>query len=111
MANVPDRRSGFGDNWLDFARDLHADQIEEAEKSLCALLQCDSLTGRTFIDVGSGRGLFSLAARKLGAKVHSFDFDPQSVRCTVDLRERFFSGDPNWTVGQGSILDPSYHSM
>ena len=34
-----DRRFGFGDNWLDFARDLSTNQIDEAEKSLRKLLR------------------------------------------------------------------------
>jgi 2-polyprenyl-6-hydroxyphenyl methylase/3-demethylubiquinone-9 3-methyltransferase len=42
----------------------------------------------------------------LGAQVHSFDFDPKSVECTVELRRRFFAGDDQWTIERGSILDP-----
>ena len=30
------------------------------------------------LDIGSGSGLFSLAARRLGARVHSFDYDTDS---------------------------------
>ena len=40
----------------------------------------------------------ALAARKLGAKVFSFDFDPNSVACTRELHRRFFPEDPDWTV-------------
>ena len=105
---VEEPRFGFGDNWLDFARDLRADQIAEAEKSIGNLLQRDTLAGLRFVDVGSGSGLFSLAARRLGARVHSFDFDAGSVLCTAGLRDRYFPGDADWTVEQGSILDPDY---
>ncbi len=103
-----DRRFGFGDNWLNFTRGLSADQISEAEKSVRKLLQCDTLTGQSFVDIGSGSGLFSLVARRLGARVHSFDFDPASVLCTQQLRDRFFPHDPDWIVEQGSILDWNY---
>jgi SAM-dependent methyltransferase len=103
-----ERRFGFGDNWLDFARDLSAGQIAEAERSIRNLLQRDSLAGLRFVDIGSGSGLFSLAARMLGARVHSFDFDVASVLCTARLRDQHFLGDPDWTVEQGSILDRSY---
>jgi 2-polyprenyl-6-hydroxyphenyl methylase/3-demethylubiquinone-9 3-methyltransferase len=46
----------------------------------------------------------------LGAKVHSFDYDPQSVACTRDLRRRYFPEDENWKVEQGSVLDSQYLS-
>jgi 2-polyprenyl-6-hydroxyphenyl methylase/3-demethylubiquinone-9 3-methyltransferase len=105
-----DRRFAFGDNWLDFARDLSGSQIAEAEKSLRALLRCDSLAGLRFVDVGSGSGLFSLAARRLGARVHSFDFDQASVLCTRRLRDLHFPNDADWSVEQGSILDRDYVS-
>src|SRR5437660_11663685 len=103
-----DRRFGFGDNWLDFARDLPADRIGQAEKSLRRLLQSETLAGRSFLDVGSGSGLFSLAARRLGARVHSFDFDAASVRCTRRMRDLHRPGDRDWQIEQGSILDPEY---
>ncbi|HEY7247965.1 MAG TPA: class I SAM-dependent methyltransferase [Xanthobacteraceae bacterium] len=103
-----DRRFGFGENWLDFARDLSDEQIAEAEASVRNLLKRDNLDGASFVDVGSGSGLFSLAARRLGARVHSLDYDIGSVLCTRRLRDRHFPGDRNWTVEQGSVLDRSY---
>src|SRR5205085_5450601 len=49
------------------------------------------------------------AAKRLGAtRVHSFDFDPNSVACTSELKRRFFAKDPNWTIEQGSVLDKPY---
>jgi len=69
-----------------------------------------STKGKTFLDAGSGSGLFSLAARRLGATVHSFDYDPQSVACTAELRRRYFPDDPGWSVEQGSVLDSEYLS-
>ena len=95
---VRDRRFRFGDNWLDFARSLSASQLTEAERSLRCSLERDTLAGLSFLDIGSGSGLFSLAARKLGARVHSFDFDDDSVLCTARLRDRYFAGDGEWTI-------------
>ena len=105
---VGDRRFRFGDNWLDFARNVSANQLTEAESSVRRLLERDTLAGLSFLDIGSGSGLFSLAARKLGARVYSFDFDEDSVLCTAQLRERYFAGDREWRIERGSILDGEY---
>lgn len=98
-------RYEFGANWASFLRNLNPERVEAAEASLKQFLQVKDLHGKTFLDIGSGSGLFSLAARRLGAKVTSFDFDPNSVGCTAELRRRYFADDPNWSVQQGSVLD------
>jgi SAM-dependent methyltransferase len=105
-----EQRFRFGDNWARFLGVLDEGRIQEAEKSLKTMLGVEDLRGRSFVDVGSGSGLFSLAARRLGARVHSFDYDPQSVACTAELRRRYFPDDPEWTVEQGSALDREYLS-
>lgn len=101
-------RFQFGANWTNFLTVLDERRIAEAEASLREMLCVTNLEGRTFLDIGSGSGLFSLAARRLGATVYSFDFDPQSVACTVELRRRFFPNDSQWRVEQGSALDGRY---
>jgi SAM-dependent methyltransferase len=102
------QRFGFGDNWNAFLSVLNDARILEAEKSLCDYLGTDTLEGRRFLDIGCGSGLFSLAARRLGAAVHSFDFDESSVACTEELRRRYYPDDPDWKVEQGSALDRDY---
>jgi SAM-dependent methyltransferase len=72
------------------------------------MLRVERLDGLRFLDIGSGSGLSSLAARRLGAEVVSFDYDPASVACTTELRRRYFPGDPQWTVQRGSALDPQF---
>jgi 2-polyprenyl-6-hydroxyphenyl methylase/3-demethylubiquinone-9 3-methyltransferase len=101
-------RFAFGRNWSRFLRTLSAERIAAAEASLKSMLNCSDLFGRRFLDIGSGSGLFSLAARRLGATVHSFDFDPESVACTEALKDRFFGSDAEWTVERGSVLDERY---
>ncbi len=99
------QRFEFGKNWTRFLRLLNDDRILTAEESLRDMLQVEDLTGLRFLDIGSGSGLFSLAARRLGATVTSFDFDPHSVACTAELRRRYFPEDENWTIREGSVLD------
>lgn len=103
-------RFAFGDNWSRFLNTLDDERIEHAESSLRDMLSIESLKGKRFLDIGSGSGLFSLAARRLGAQVESFDFDPQSVSCTDHLRKTYFPNDSQWQVKQGSVLDLNFLS-
>jgi len=101
-------RFAFGKNWRRFLALLSEERVQAAEDSLARMLETADLDGKSFVDAGCGSGLFSLAARRLGARVHSFDFDPESVACTRELRERFFREDSRWTVEEGSVLDRQY---
>jgi 2-polyprenyl-6-hydroxyphenyl methylase/3-demethylubiquinone-9 3-methyltransferase len=101
-------RFEFGKNWARFLTVLDDERIAQAERSLCEMLEMSSLSGARFLDIGSGSGLFSLAARRLGADVHSFDYDPDSVRCAAELKRRYFLDDPRWQIEQGSILDRGF---
>lgn len=101
-------RFEFGANWAQFLNLLNDERIALAEQSLRNMLGMSDLQGKRFLDIGSGSGLLSLAARRLGATVRSFDYDPQSVACTAELKRRFYPGDPKWVVDQGSVLDKDY---
>jgi SAM-dependent methyltransferase len=105
---TPTRHYEFGKNWQRFLKVLNADRISAAERSLQHMLHVEDLTNLRFLDVGSGSGLFSLAARRLGASVHSFDYDQDSVACTAALKKRYFPADSRWVVERGSILDARY---
>lgn len=105
---MSESRFEFGKNWKQFLNHLNIERIQEAENSLRAKLQVSDLQDKRFLDIGSGSGLFSLAARRLGASVYSFDYDAQSVACTTELRRRYFPDDPNWIIQQGSALDIDY---
>lgn len=95
-------------NWLHFVSTVDEVRIREAERSLRELLQVPDLAGNTFLDIGCGSGLFSLAARRLGARVQSFDYDAQSVACAESLRSRYYPNDAKWVVQEGSVLDPTF---
>ena len=103
-------RFEFGRNWSDYLQRLEEAHIVEAERSLMKMLDRSDLKGTRVLDAGCGSGLFSLAARRLGAKVHSFDFDPRSVACAAELRRRYYPEDTEWTIEQGSVLDADYLS-
>jgi len=103
------KRFKFGRNWSFFLRSVNEERIAIAKQALQQMLGVQSLVGRSFLDIGSGSGLSSLAAHLLGARVHSFDYDPQSVACTEELKTRYAqsTGTP-WTVERGSALDRDY---
>lgn len=103
-----DDRFEFGENWSRFLKVLSESRIQRAEESLRQMLNLSTLRERTFLDIGSGSGLFSLAARRMGARVHSFDYDSLSVACTRELKRRYFDHDNGWTIERGSVLDAAY---
>ena len=101
-------RFEFGKNWQGFLSRLTEERVRIAQDSIIEMLAVDNLHGKRFLDIGSGSGLSSLAARKLGAYVYSFDYDPASVACTQELRSRYFPDDPKWTIEEGSVLDKDF---
>ena len=104
-------RFRFGENWARFLTRLTEERIEDAKESLQRRFELPSLVGKRFLDAGCGSGLFSLAAHQLGAEVYSFDFDPQSVACAENLRRRYGSSLPQWTIAEGSVLDQPYMNL
>jgi 2-polyprenyl-3-methyl-5-hydroxy-6-metoxy-1,4-benzoquinol methylase len=101
-------RFEFGKNWKDFLKNLNEHRIETAKKSLIEKLGVSSLAGKTFLDIGCGSGLFSLAAKRLGAEVFSFDYDQNSVDCAKALKNNFYPNDTLWTIEKGDILSKEY---
>lgn len=99
----------FGKNWQNFLKNLNGRKIQEAEKSLVSFLGGkENITEKTFIDIGCGSGLFSLAAYRLGAKkIISVDIDDSSVKCAKYLHEK--NGKPErWEIKTGSAMDQEF---
>lgn len=101
-------RFAFGDNWRRYLRVLDEERMERAVASLKAMLEVEDLSGSSFLDIGSGSGIFSLAARRLGARVLSFDYDPAAVACARELKSRHCEGDEAWQIRAGSVLDRKF---
>jgi 2-polyprenyl-6-hydroxyphenyl methylase/3-demethylubiquinone-9 3-methyltransferase len=103
-----EKRFEFGKNWQLFLKSLSDKKIEKAKKSLQDLILIDNFQNKTFLDIGSGSGLFSLGAYKLGAEVRSFDYDEFSVEATKYLREKYSQNDKKWVVSQGDALSNDF---
>jgi len=100
-------RFAFGKNWKSYSKLIDDSRINAAQEDLKTALGVADLKGKTFLDIGSGSGLSSLAAHGLGAKVTSYDYDQDSVDCTVAVHQE--AGAPKtWTVQQGSVLDEKF---
>ncbi|MFZ2187713.1 MAG: class I SAM-dependent methyltransferase [Candidatus Moraniibacteriota bacterium] len=99
----------FGKNWKNFLKSLNEKRIGEAEKSLVDFLGGkENIVGKTFVDIGCGSGLFSLAAYRLGAKkIVSVDIDDSSVACVKYLHEKN-GGPKQWGIRTGSALDQEF---
>lgn len=102
-------RFKFGRNWAKYAkRNLTEERIKLSMLRISDFLGCKSLEGKSFLDIGSGSGIHSLAASRLGASsVYSFDYDPESVK-TTRLCKSIEKNPTHWHVEQGSVLDKTY---
>jgi 2-polyprenyl-6-hydroxyphenyl methylase/3-demethylubiquinone-9 3-methyltransferase len=102
----------FGNNWAAYSADiLNPLRVEEAVLSLRKLLGSQSLEGKSFLDVGCGSGLFSIAASFLGAdKVVAFDLNLKSVQVSKENYARFVTKSVHSSTQfiQGDILDLSF---
>lgn len=109
-SEASDLRFRFGENWARFLSVVDEDRIAEATGRLSEAL--GNLQGKSFLDVGCGNGIHSLAALRLGAsRIISFDYDQQSVECTLEIKRRY-APHSSWRIEQGSILDEAYvHSL
>ena len=106
-----EKRFTFGKNWSKFVdSQFNPERLEGSIRVFQDFTSLQVLSSKTFIDVGCGSGLHSLAAHKMGAKkITSFDFDPKAVDATAKLKT--MAGSPsNWAINQGSVLDLDFVS-
>lgn len=88
------KRFAFGENWRKFSERFQYQDYLSAKESLEELIP--NLKDKTFLDIGCGSGLFSIAASALGAKeVSGFDVDPQAVSTSKKLVEKISEWDPD----------------
>ena len=99
----------FGQNWAEYVKQHFSEtRVQDAKSRLLGFLQMPDLSGKYFLDIGSGSGIHSLAAFKAGARrIVSFDLDPASVETTKRLRDQFGATD-RWEILSGSVLDPAF---
>ena len=109
MSQIAEQRFEFGKNWHDFIQKNYGPEKVAISKShILKFMGRENLDGLTFLDIGCGSGLHSIAALQAGAaSVHGFDYDINSVTATNYVRTQ--AGNPsNWTVEQGSVLDDEF---
>jgi SAM-dependent methyltransferase len=100
---------GFGKNWQQFLdEEFNQERLDISKNHLLTILNKHDLNDTSFLDIGCGSGLHSLAAFIAGSRhIHSIDVDINSVAATKKLWEMV--GKPkNWVVQEGSALDADF---
>lgn len=107
---MSNERFAFGANWKQYIeKNFSQKKVNTSKSHLLEFLELENFNGKTFMDIGCGSGLHSLAAYQLGAaSVLSFDYDEDSVNITNYLRIEKAGSPENWVVGHGSVLDDNY---
>lgn len=103
----------FGKNWNSFSERIDYSRIQKSERHLSERFDRENFKGLSFLDIGSGSGMFSLAALNLGASyVEAFDFDEASVQTTKSVISRWAKPtlDQKINVYQADVLSDSINS-
>lgn len=105
---MPRATFSFGKNWQRFLEDINETTLRRARESLTSFTGLHDFTGKTFLDIGCGSGIFSYEAAELNAgRVVSLDVDPFSVACCEHMRERS-SKKSGWSIHHASVLDGAF---
>lgn len=96
----------FGANWASFSKGFDESRIEAAKQSLRTLFGEGAFSGKSFLDIGCGSGLFSIAAAQLGARpVLGLDVDPMSVTTSQSNAAHWLKTPSSISFRQLSVLD------
>jgi len=109
LTDLLDARShfAFGENWKSYLRVLDPERVAQAEAGMRRLFPNGELEGAKFLDIGSGSGLSSLSAARLGAKhIDAVDIDKNSVEATRGLLSSSLP-QGTWTTNLKSVFDLS----
>lgn len=96
-------RFKFGKNWSKYASLVDEIRIKKAELHLQSRFNLSILNGN-LLDIGSGSGVFTAAASRLGARVKAFDYDLECVATTQVVAKTFGVIDKIDLIKQGDIL-------
>jgi 2-polyprenyl-6-hydroxyphenyl methylase/3-demethylubiquinone-9 3-methyltransferase len=109
QTDTPENRFWFGRNWRRFVEhDFSQERVDVSRGHMTGFLGVEDLKGRSFMDIGCGSGLHSLAAHQLGAAtITAFDYDPDSVAASRILH-RYAGAPTTWTISRGSVLDEAF---
>jgi predicted RNA methylase len=100
----------FGENWKSYSKTIDQKRIASAVEGVRKLFP-EGLTGKTFLDIGCGSGLHSLAALLLGAAmVTAVDIDENSVSTTQELLTKH-APNSRWTARVASVFDVSCDAL
>src|SRR5262245_22996273 len=95
----------FGENWASYAALIDDRRIKEAKDGLVRLLGAQTLSGKSFLDLGCGSGLHAVAAAQLGAShVVALDIDPAAVATARAVLHRHAPG-ASFEVRELSVFD------
>jgi len=100
----------FGKNWLNYSKTVKNEDLETMKESLVNLIGLENIKDKTFLDIGCGSGLFSIAAKKLGAgKVIGIDILPDSIKSSEENKKKFDVQDISFE--RLSILDDKIKNL
>lgn len=112
---MPEKKNvafNFGINWKNYSDNaLDESKINDAQESLDKLIGTDKIKTKSFLDIGSGSGIFAIAASKAGAKnVLGIDISQESVKTSQSNKQRFLP-QSNIEFLHKSIFDENINEL